>query len=227
MANLLNEIANFIEALIIMAGYPGIFALMFLENIFPPMPSDPIMPFAGILIAQGQLSFTGVWIASVSGGVAGSILLYAIGIWTDNHLVRKFIQRYGHYFKFTEEGLDNALNLFNRYGAMAVFIGRMMPLVRSAVSLTAGMSRMSFRKFALYTTISSMLANSLWISIGYILGENWRDILSVVDELEPLIFPILIIIILSFATYHLLRFTRRQMHRWHTRKNTTVPTAES
>lgn len=200
---------------------------MFLENIFPPMPSDPIMPFTGILVARGELTFIGVWIASVAGGVAGSIALYSIGIWTDSHIVRRFIQLYGQHFNLKEEGLDKTLSLFNRYGAIAVFIGRMMPLVRSAVSLAAGMSRMSFSKFLFYTTLSSMLANTFWISIGYILGENWRIILSVVDELEPLVIPIIIVIFLGGATYFLVRFMRRYLNRIFRRETPIAQTTES
>jgi len=209
VAELLNQIANFIEALIVMAGYPGIFLLMFIENIFPPMPSDPIMPFAGILVARGNLSFAGVWVASVAGGVLGSILLYSIGVWTDNHLVRHLVQRYGHYLNMQEEDLDRAMQLFNQYGALAVFIGRMMPLVRSVVSLAAGMSRMSLSKFIFFTTLSSMIANTFWILIGYILGENWRVVLIVVDELEPYLIPIFIVIAMAFGAYIVLRLMRR------------------
>jgi len=165
--------------------------------------------------------------ASVAGGVAGSIALYSIGIWTDNNVVRTFIRRYGHHFSLKEEGLDKTLALFNRYGAIAVFIGRMMPLVRSAVSLAAGMSRMSFSKFLVYTTISSMLANTFWISIGYILGENWRMILVLVDDLEPIIVPIIIVFAFAGISYLLIKFARRYTTRILNRETPVAQTTES
>jgi membrane protein DedA with SNARE-associated domain len=187
MAEIINRIAEFIQSLIQLVGYPGIFLMQFGENVFPPIPTDTMLPFSGVVAASGRLNIVGVWLAAVLGSVTGSLLLYAIGKWADERVVRNFVRRHGRLAGLSNDGVDKAISWFNRYGAPVIVFGRLVPVMRSVISLTAGMSRMPLLPFAFFTTLSSSGAMAFWIGVGYVLGENWRWILTVVDQLEPFI----------------------------------------
>jgi membrane protein DedA with SNARE-associated domain len=187
LAELINQIAAFVQSVIVLIGYPGIFAMQFIENIFPPFPTDTMLPFSGVVAASGRLHIVLVWLAAVLGSVTGSLLLYSVGKWADERLVRNFIRRHGRLVGLTDDGVDRAVAWFNRYGAPVIVFGRLVPVMRSVISLTAGMSRMPILPFAFFTTLSSAGAMAFWIGIGYILGENWRVLLTLVDQFEPFI----------------------------------------
>ncbi len=187
MAEIINRIAEFIQSLIQLVGYPGIFLMQFGENVFPPIPTDTMLPFSGVVAASGRLNIVGVWLAAVLGSVTGSLVLYAVGKWADERVVRNFVRRHGRFAGLSEDGVDKAMSWFNRYGAPVVVFGRLVPVMRSVISLTAGMSGMPVLAFAFFTTFSSACAMAFWIGIGYVLGENWRVILTLVDRFEPFI----------------------------------------
>jgi membrane protein DedA with SNARE-associated domain len=191
MADLVNQIALFIEGLILTVGYPGIFAVMLVENIFPPIPTDPLLPFAGILAAQGQLTIWGVWASAVIGALVGSTGLYMLGRRAGEPFVRSLVRRYGRWFQVDEGQLDRAFGLANRYGVLFVLVGRSIPVLRSAVSLTAGMSKMPLPTFLLLSGLNSLIITGIWIFIGYWLGEHWREALSFITEFEPIITAVL------------------------------------
>ncbi|MBL8155754.1 MAG: DedA family protein [Anaerolineae bacterium] len=187
MAEIINQIALFFERLILTVGYPGIFVVMFAENVFTPIPTEPLLPLSGILAAQGRLHFALVWMAAVTGGTLGSLVLYAVGRKGGEPAVRGLIRRWGRYVGFGEGNLDRALGLFNRYGAIMVFVGRAIPMVRPTVSLVSGMSGLKLRVFIPFTLLSSGIANGLYLALGYVLGENWRDFLGLISRYEPVI----------------------------------------
>jgi membrane protein DedA with SNARE-associated domain len=187
LSEIINQIAAFVQSVIVLIGYPGIFAMQFIENVFPPFPTDTMLPFSGVVAASGRLHIVLVWLAAVLGSVTGSLVLYSVGKWADQRLVRNFIGRHGRFVGLSDEGVDKAVMWFNRYGAPVIVFGRLVPVMRSVISLTAGMSRMPVLPFAFFTTLSSAGAMAFWIGVGYILGENWRVILTLVDRFEPLI----------------------------------------
>jgi membrane protein DedA with SNARE-associated domain len=184
MAELLDSIATFFEALVAAIGYPGIFFVMFLENIIPPIPTDPLLPFAGILVAEGKLNFWLVWLTAVSAAMIGSVMLYAVGMWADERVIRNLVRRYGRYLEIDEAALDRALVLFDRYGAPMIFFGRMVPILRTAVTITAGMSRMAIPKFLFYSILNSLAVTGFWITAGVIMGENWPQILEFINRFQ-------------------------------------------
>lgn len=204
MVEIINHIAEFVEGLILSVGYPGIFFVMVLENIFPPTPSDPLIPFAGILVAERQLTFFGVWMAAILGAMVGSLLLYGFGKWANEWAIRRIVRRYGRYLTISEDDLDRALDLFNRYGALMVFFGRIVPVLRSVVSLAAGMSGMALPKFMLYTMLSSAMVTGVWIGVGYVLGENWRALLDIIAAFEPLLLAVGVLWV-AFMVYVYIR----------------------
>ena len=200
-----DQIVQFLQDLISSIGYAGVFVVMFAENLFPPIPTDPLLPFAGILVADGQFSFMLVWICAVAGAMTGTLLLYGIGAWADEHVIRRFIRRYGHWVALSEDQLDRTFGLVDQYGVWFILIGRSIPLVRSAVSLAAGMSRMSITKFLLFSAINSALITGFWIAAGVLLGENWRAIFDALNRSPWLLMTAAALIIVAFILYILYR----------------------
>jgi membrane protein DedA with SNARE-associated domain len=204
-----DQLVQFLQDLILSIGYPGVFVVMFTENLFPPIPTDPLLPFAGILVADGQFSFLIVWICAVAGAMTGTMLLYGIGAWADDHVIRRFIRRYGKWIGLSESQLDRAFALFDRYGAWFILIGRSIPVIRSAVSLTAGMSGMSIPKFLLLSTINSTVITGFWIAAGVLLGENWRTIFDALNESPWLMVIGIALVVVGVIVY---RRHRRTQH---------------
>jgi membrane protein DedA with SNARE-associated domain len=187
LAEIINQIVHFIESLIQLIGYPGVFAALFAENIFPPIPTEGLLPISGMVAAQGKMTYVGVIAAAVSGALLGSLLLYGIGAWADERVVRGLVRRYGRLMGVSERELDITLAKFRQYGAPIIVVGRWLPVMRTVLSLAAGMSRMRLPTFLLLTTLSATLSSGLWVLVGYLLGENWRLFLSLIDEFEPYI----------------------------------------
>jgi membrane protein DedA with SNARE-associated domain len=187
VAELLNQITAFFEVIVLTIGYPGIFLVMFAENIFTPIPTEPFLPLAGILAGKGEMNFFVAWAAATAGATVGSLVLYTVGKRGGEPVVRALIRRFGRYAGIAESELDRARDLFNRYGAWVVFIGRWIPVVRPGVSLIAGITNLRLPVFILFTVLSSSLANVIWIAVGYVLGENWQQFLAELDRYQSVI----------------------------------------
>jgi membrane protein DedA with SNARE-associated domain len=205
MADLINQVAAFIESLILLIGYPGIFFMLLLENLFPPVPTEPLMPFAGMLVAQGQITFVGAWAAAISGATVGSVLLYTIGKWANESVIRGLVRRHGRLIGITEDEIDKAAQAFNRYGGIAVFFGRMIPMLRGPVSLVAGMSRMNVPIFTLFSALSAAVASGVWLSIGVLLGESWPLVIDLIREAEPVLPLIALVVVAALVVYIVAR----------------------
>lgn len=186
MAAVLDQLRVLIENVIEFMGYPGIALVMFVENLFPPIPSELVMPFAGFLVAEGQFSFWAAVLAGTTGSVAGALVIYYIGMWANEPLIRAFVRRYGRYFMLSEQDIDRALGVFERHGEIIVFVGRLIPLIRSLISLPAGMQRMPLPRFLVFTALGSALWTALLSGAGVMLGENWEQVLHYVDRYQNL-----------------------------------------
>lgn len=154
------------------AGYLGLAALMFLECVFPPIPSEAILPFVGFAVAEGTLSFPLVIIASTAGSLAGNLLLY----FAARRGGVALLQRHGHRVGAGPERLLMLERWFDRWGSATVLTCRAIPLVRSAVSLPAGLARYSLPKFILLTTLGSAIWNTTLIGLGWALEDQWRAV---------------------------------------------------
>lgn len=161
-------------------GYAGVAFLMVLENLFPPIPSELILPLAGFLVGRGELGIVPTLIAATGGSLAGAFVLYALGRWGG----RPLILRYGTILRVKEADLDRADEWFDRYGSLVVLFGRMVPFARSVVSIPAGLSEMPLLRFALLTAAGSAAWNALLIGAGWFLGENWSQVTSVVGSVS-------------------------------------------
>ena len=176
MTHLLELVGGWIEELILAIGYPGIVLVMAIENVFPPIPSEAVLPFAGALAADGELSFWGAVAAGTAGSVLGAVVLYAVGYVAHEAGVRRLVAAYGRYVFISEHDLDRAAGWFERYGEAVIFFGRLIPIIRSIVSVPAGYTQMNPVRFLLYTTLGTALWSLLLTYAGWALGENWETI---------------------------------------------------
>ena len=192
-------VAEWVISVIETLGYLGLTVLVALENIFPPIPSELILPLAGFLTGQNRLSFPLVLVATTLGSLLGALLLYGIGMAAGQRGIRRLFERYGHWALLTSEDLTRAENWFDRYGPVAVFIGRLVPVVRSLVSIPAGYRRMPLGQFLLLTGFGSALWNGALVSLGWALGENWRQIEEYVAWLQYLVIAAVAVLVLRFV----------------------------
>ncbi len=206
----LEQIGSWIESLIAAIGYPGIVLAMALENIFPPIPSEMVLPFAGALSAKGELNFWWAIAAGTLGSLIGAIVLYAIGYIAREAGVRRLVESYGKYVFISERDLDRSVEWFERYGEAVVFFGRLIPLIRSIISVPAGYARMNFLRFLIYTTLGTTLWNVILTWIGRVLGENWADISDLMAPYEYGALVVLALIVLLFFGWRALRWRRRR-----------------
>ena len=156
-------------------GYVAVAILMAAENACIPIPSELILGFAGYLIFADQMTFTGALVAGMVGGMAGSIFAYAVG----HYGGRTFVDKYGHYFFVKKSHVDIAQNWFDKYGLKAVFFSRMLPVVRTFISLPAGFAHVDFKRFFIYTIAGSLPWTALILAAGMMLGKSWEVMLAV------------------------------------------------
>lgn len=169
------------------AGYVGVFALMFLENLFPPIPSEFIMPLAGFVAAKGELSLGGVVIAGVAGTLVGNAVWFEGARSIGTERTKALCERYGRWMGVTRADLDSAEMALKRWGPLGVFVGRMMPGIRTVISVPAGLIEMPRRVFYAWTTLGSFLWVGGLAVLGFILGESFRHIEGYVDPVGKLL----------------------------------------
>jgi len=171
---ILEALANFAINLVSDLGYPGIVLAMAAENIFPPIPSEAIMPLAGYLTTTGRFNLYLTISAGVLGSLIGAVALYYIGVWLGNRRLREFLDHYGRFLMTTTKDLDTAEVWFNNHGERSVFFARMVPIVRSIISVPAGFVKMRIRNFMFWTSLGTFAWTSLETIAGVILGKSWH-----------------------------------------------------
>jgi membrane protein DedA with SNARE-associated domain len=155
-------------------GYWGIVLLMFLENLFPPIPSELIMPLAGFTTTQGKLDIAFVIVAGTIGSLLGALLWYCIGISVGEKRLKRWADRYGKWLNISGEDIEKSKKWFDKYGGVAVFLGRIIPGIRTFISVPAGLNNMPIVPFLFYSTIGSALWVALLTFAGYLLGRNYQ-----------------------------------------------------
>ena len=203
LAEILNAINEWAQSVISTLGYPGLGLVMFLENVFPPIPSELVLPLAGSLTLEGRFTMLGVTIVGAIGSVAGAFFFYGLGKWFDEARVRWLIQRYGNWFMLSEEDLDRALAWFDRYGEYVIFFGRMVPIVRSLISVPAGLARMNIARFAFYTAIGTALWSFALALAGRLLGQSWHQVTDFIGRYENLVLVGLGLAVVVFIAHRL------------------------
>lgn len=193
---LIEILAHWIIGFISFAGYPAIFFLMTIESALIPMPSEITMPFSGFLVSSGKLNLWFVVLSGTLGNLVGSLMAYFLGFWGEDVFVRKFIRKYGKYVFIKEHEYDRAERWFRKYGELIVFASRMLPAVRTYISLPAGIAKMNFSKFCLYTTVGSFIWSFILTYIGMVLGNNWTSIRTYFHYLDAFV---ILMILAGFA----------------------------
>lgn len=198
--DIIRPLIEFIISFISRVGYLGIFFLMVLESAMIPIPSEIIMPFSGFLVSAGKFGPILVVLAGSLGNLVGSILTYYFGL----KVGRAFIIKYGKYVFFKKEHLEFTERLFKNYGDKISFVGRLLPVIRTYVSLPAGIGRTNFIKFVFYTLIGSLIWNSVLTFAGMQLGNNWKNI----DRYSIYLDTVTICIIVGFSAWLVLKFKK-------------------
>jgi membrane protein DedA with SNARE-associated domain len=183
-------------------GYLGLALLLIAENLFPPIPSEVVLPLAGFLVGRGELNLWGALTAATFGSVAGAVVLYGLGRWGG----RRLVLRYGKWLRVDEEGLRRAEGWFGRYGDWIVLVARVVPVARSIVSVPAGTAKMPLPRFVVLTTVGSAAWNGFLIGAGVALGANWRVVQNWVGSYSE---GVLVFGTAAVALFLLLRHFRR------------------
>lgn len=182
-------------------GYIGVFLLILIENIFPPIPSELILLFGGFMTTYTKLNIIGMIISSTLGSLIGALLLYKIGtIFSKEKLKILISGKLGRVLKLKNSDIDNANKWFTNEGKKTVFFGRFIPLIRSIISIPAGINKMNISKFITYTLLGSVIWNLVLIILGHIVGKNWKAILKIFklySRFSLLLLFILLIILIT------------------------------
>jgi membrane protein DedA with SNARE-associated domain len=186
------QLASFVTDLLMKMGYYGLFFLMAGESAFMPIPSEIVLPFAGFLMFSGKMTFWLAMLVAVAGQLLGSVIVYFIGF----HGGRPFVLNYGKYFLLNKKHFERVEMWFNKFGAPAVFFGRLLPVVRTIISFPAGIAKMPFRKFMLYSTLGIVPWTAFLIYIGFKLGDKWRDIIATFDKFQLVVIAGLIVFVI-------------------------------
>jgi membrane protein DedA with SNARE-associated domain len=187
MGNLLGDIGAWAIDVIDRLGYAGLAILVALENLFPPIPSEVILPLAGFLTGEGRMNYFVALLAATVGSVAGALVLYWVGRAFGETRLRAIVDRWGRWLRLDQADVDRADAWFDRHGNFAVMACRVVPIMRSLISIPAGLRRMPIGRFVLYTAIGSAVWNAVLIGAGWVLGDNWETVEGYVGYLQYLV----------------------------------------
>ena len=202
---IIASLADWAKDAVSTGGYPVLAGLILLENLFPPLPSELILPLAGFYVGRGEMSFIPALLASTAGSVIGALILYAIA----RRGGRPLILRFGKILRVDENDLDRADGWFDRYGSWIVLLGRLVPGARSLVSLPAGLSEMPLGRFVALTAIGSTVWNAALIGAGQALGSNYERVGSVVGPVSTVVVAVAAVVILILGVMHFRRRAKR------------------
>lgn len=168
--------SGWIESTLESLGYWGVTFLMFLENVFPPIPSELVMPLAGFFSAQGELTLPGVIVAGTAGSVLGALPLYYLGKWVGEERLERWAARHGHWLVLSRKDLQKVDDWFDHHGRKAVFFGRLVPGIRSLISIPAGVYDMALLPFLLWTTAGAAIWTAILAGAGAWLGAEYEQV---------------------------------------------------
>ena len=187
-------------------GVLGAGLLIALETVIAPLPSEVVLLLTGVNVSEGNFSFLGASLITTTGSLVGASLLYAAGYFFNEDRLEHLIARYGKFLGLTVGDLRKTLSWFERYGSPLVLFGRLVPIVRSLVSIPAGLVQMNFAKFLALTALGSGIWNTIWISLGFTLGENWH----IAEQYSSILDYIAYAALGAALIYLLFRFVRRR-----------------
>jgi membrane protein DedA with SNARE-associated domain len=197
--------ADWVIRLIDGTGYAGIFLLMMLETVFPPIPSEVIMPIAGVRAATGPMTLWGVIASGTAGAMVGNLFWYLVARWVGFKRFCPFIERHGRWLTMDWYDVEKVERLFGRFGPVVVAIGRLIPTIRSVVSIPAGLVRMRLRRFLFWSALGTGAWSGLLAAAGYLLGQSFAR----VDEVLGPLSSIIVTLIILFYIWRQITWSRR------------------
>jgi membrane protein DedA with SNARE-associated domain len=220
---MLGDLANWVQDVINQFGYLGVALLVVIENVFPPIPSEIVLPFAGFVAQQGatavntaadaaqsDTTVVGMMIAATVGSVVGALILYFVSAAIGPERLRGFVERFGKWFGVKSADLVRAEEWFDRRSVVAVLVGRCVPLIRSIVSIPAGFRRMKLTSFVVLTAIGSAVWNIALIGAGAVLGDQWERVGEYVGVFQWLVIAAVLLLLVRFVVSRLKN--RRQQN---------------
>ena len=196
---MMEAVVNWAISLVETLGYAGVALLVALENLFPPIPSEVVLPLAGFVAASEEASVGGMVLAATIGSMLGAYALYGVSAAVGPIRLRGFVEKYGKWLRLGEEDLDRAEAWFDQKARTVVMISRCVPLMRSLISVPAGFRRMPLLQFSLYTLAGSLVWNLALVGAGYLLGENWKQAGQPVDVLQGVVVLAIVIAVAWFV----------------------------
>ena len=184
-------------------GYFGVAFLITIENLFPPIPSEVILTFGGFMTTTTELNIPLMIVAATIGAVVGAAILYGLGTLLDVERQDKIVDKYGNILRITHADIHKADSWFDRYGFWTVFFCRFVPLIRSLISLPAGMANMNFGLFLLFTTVGTVIWNTVLIYLGAAVGSQWETIVHYMDIYSNVAYVILGIIGIAVIIWYI------------------------
>lgn len=201
---MLEALGQFIIAVISALGYGGIVLTMAIESALIPLPSEIIMPFSGYLASTGQFSLFWVAVAGAVGNVIGSLVAYGLGYWGHERVVRRLIRKYGKWALITEEELDKTEKLLHKYKDLVVVGSRVLPGIRTVISLPCGIAKLPLGRFVILTFIGSFVWSYALAYVGFVLGQNWDTLGPIFHKFDAVII-ILIAAAIGYYIYYKLK----------------------
>ncbi len=188
--------ASWIESIVHTTGVLGIALLMLLENVFPPIPSELIMPLAGYTAAQGQANIVLIILAGTVGSLAGAFFWYGIGRWIGEERLKRLADRFGRWMTVSRDDIDKADNWFDKHGHKAVLFGRLIPTIRTLISVPAGLSEMKWTQFLFYSGIGTAIWTTILALLGYALGSQYERVNAWMDPVSLGIVALIVLLYL-------------------------------
>ncbi|MEM8853122.1 MAG: DedA family protein [Pseudomonadota bacterium] len=195
---------DWITGLVEDGGYVGVFLLMFLENVFPPIPSELIMPLAGFVAARGDISFLGVIVAGTLGSLLGTSLWFALGMMVGIGRIKRLAARHGRWLTMSPDDVTRAQEVFARYGVFAIFFGRLIPAIRTLISVPAGLAQMKLPIFLFWTALGTSVWTTALASAGYLLESQYALIEGQINTVSNVI----LVLVLIWYVYRVISFER-------------------
>jgi membrane protein DedA with SNARE-associated domain len=196
---LLSALATWVQDVIEQLGYVGVALLVVAENVFPPIPSEIVLPFAGFVAQRGSESVIIMILAATVGSVVGALIMYWIAAFIGDERLHAFTRKFGKWVQIREVDLSRAEEWFDRHATSAVLLGRCVPLIRSVVSIPAGFRRMKLVPYLAYTFAGSLVWNILLIGAGALLGDNWERVGDVMSPIQKLVELTVVVAVVAFA----------------------------
>lgn len=194
---MIQSIIDWLVNAISTIGYPGVFISVFLESFFAPIPSEIILPFSGFVASTGKMDLVFVIVIATVAAYLGSLPFYFIGKWGEKPVIN-FINKYGKYLFIQQKDVDKVFGAFDKYGKGVVFFGKLIPMIRTLISFPAGVAKMQFARFSMYTLFGSLTWNILLTYAGYQLGDHWSVVSKWIEKYQNVILVLIIIAVLLY-----------------------------